>query len=223
MIAVIFAVPQESRGFRRALGEVARFGDRGWLQGRLGAEEIVVVHTGIGAAAAEREVHALLAETQPEWLLSAGFAGGLEARVTCGTVFVAENFSDPGLAARCPALPRWILTTQAEATATPEKKSALAAATGAQAVDMETAAIVRAAGGRPVLAVRAISDGVEDPLPVPLTVAYDLGAQRPRPLAVAGYMVRHPGAILPFWRFLGHLSAAEKALQQALLSVFAAS
>jgi hypothetical protein len=64
--------------------------------------------------------------------------------------------------------------------------------------------------------VRAISDGASDPLPVPLPAWYDLQAQRPRPAVLVGYLLTHPGAILPFIRFLRGLPAAQRALAEFL-------
>src|SRR5438045_1900171 len=88
MTVVTFALPQESGDFRQAIRAAG---------GRLGGEEIRVVHLGVGPAAAAASAQRLLAEESPRMLICAGFAGGLDARVRTGDLVVADNFSAPGL------------------------------------------------------------------------------------------------------------------------------
>jgi adenosylhomocysteine nucleosidase len=59
------------------------------------------------------------------------------------------------------------MATVSQTVATPEAKAALRAATGAVAVDMESAAILEAAAARGCssLVVRAVSDDARDTLP----------------------------------------------------------
>ena len=78
MIAVTFAVPHESRDLRRGLGP---------------AKPVILAHTGIGTAAAEKSVRALLAGNRPRWLLSAGYAGALDPSLAHGELFLATNFT----------------------------------------------------------------------------------------------------------------------------------
>ena len=78
MIAVTFAVPHESHDLRRV------------LRGKLATREVLLVHTGIGTAAAEKCVRTLLAEHRPRWLLSAGYAGALDPALAH---FIAQRFA----------------------------------------------------------------------------------------------------------------------------------
>ena len=59
------------------------------------------------------------------------------------------------------------MATASRAVATPDAKAALRAATGAVAVDMESATILEAAAARgfPSLVVRAVSDDARETLP----------------------------------------------------------
>jgi adenosylhomocysteine nucleosidase len=219
MIAVTFALPQESQDFRRALRAVETVGPR-LLRGRLGEAEVLVGHTGVGPVAAAENIAALLAFQRPRLLISTGFAGGLDPRMVTGDLLVAENFSDPALLAQSRRLladnPRAFfgsLTSQPQTAETANAKAALAAATGALAVDMETASVAAActAAGVPMLAVRAISDAAGETLPVPFAEWFDLAAQRPRPLALVKYLAFHPAQITPFTRFVRGLTPTRQA------------
>jgi adenosylhomocysteine nucleosidase len=220
MIAVTFAVPHESRDLRRLLQHASRVGEKGWLLGNFESAEVLIAHTGMGPAAAEASTRALLAELQPRWLLSAGYAGGLDSHLRHGAVLAAANFSSPELLAKWHGL-RGTLTTQSRAIETVPERVALARATGAQAVDMETSAIVRVCDERhlPVLSVRAISDTAGERLPVPLEISFDLDRQRPRIAALLAFLVRNPGLILPFGRFVSGLAIARAALTHAIVKV----
>ena len=84
MIAVTFAVPHESHELRRAFRPVASVSAQGWLHGEIARREVLLAHTGIGTAAAEKCVRAILAEHRPRWLLSAGYAGALDPAMAHG-------------------------------------------------------------------------------------------------------------------------------------------
>ena len=153
MIAVTFALPQESRDFRHALRHASAVGAgaRPFLLGNIGDEEVLLGHTGVGPAAAAENVAALLAFRRPRLLISTGFAGGLDPRLATGDLLVAVNFSAPELFARCRAVlgagaraSFGTLTSQPHPAETVAEKAALAHATGARGVDMETAAIAAA-------------------------------------------------------------------------------
>ena len=222
MIAVTFALPQESGDFRHALRHagVVGGGAHPWLLGSIGLEEVLVAHTGVGPAATAENISALLAVHRPRMLISTGFAGGLDPRLVTGDLLIAENFSAPALVAQSRALLGddahaffGTLTSQPRAAETVAEKSALFAATGALGVDMETACIAAACAraGVPLLSVRAISDAARDPLPVPFAEWFDLAAQRPRPLALVRYLAHHRAQISPFVRFLRGLTPARRA------------
>ena len=161
-------------------------------------------------------------------LLSSGFAGGLEPRLVAGDLLIATNFSAPALVEHSRALLAsdtrahfGALTSQALPAESAAEKAALARATGALGVDMETAAIAAACTQAevPLLAVRAISDTALEPLPVPFAEWFDLAAQRPRPLALLRFLARHPAQISPFARFLRSLPPARQAFTRFVTRV----
>jgi adenosylhomocysteine nucleosidase len=230
MIVVIFALPEESRDLRRALRDPVV--EDGWTRGFLSkakdAEEIRVTHTGVGSISASAKIAKLLSGNRPRVVVSSGYAGGLDPRLKISDLLLATNFSAPGLVALCrtSAADRQVpvfgcLTSQSAAVESIADKAALADETGAHAVDMETAAIAVAcnAAGVPLLSVRAISDPASQPLPVPFEHWFDLARQRPRPLALVGYLARKPSQIAPFARFVRGLSPARLALTGFLVDL----
>lgn len=217
MILVTFAVPQESRDFRRALAE--------WK-----GEEIRVAHVGMGESSAAKEMARLLAREKPRLLICAGFGGGLDERLQIADVLIAENYSDPEWLAQARNLPGSDLSyffgplvSQATTAETPAAKAALARQSGAMAVDMETATVSAAcqAADVPVLAIRSISDTLSMEIPLPLEVCYDLKKQRPKALGVVTYLLTHPARIRPFIHFLRGLSPASRALADFLFQFLA--
>ena len=234
MIAVTFALPQESQDFRHALRHATPVGAAAqpFLLGNIGLEEVLLGHTGVGPVAAAENIAALLAWHRPRMLISTGFAGGLDPRLATGDLLVATNFSAPALVAKSRALlagdPHAFfgaLTSQPQVAGTVAEKSALAAATGALGVDMETASVAAACAraGVPLLAVRAISDSAREPLPVPFAEWFDLAAQRPRPLALVRWLARHPAQLSPFIRFVRSLTPARQAFTRFVSAFIADS
>jgi adenosylhomocysteine nucleosidase len=107
-------------------------------------------------------------------LMSVGIAGGLAPGLPTGTVIVATEILTEH--ATYPALSECAARAKARAgpifggvdiVATVEEKAALAARTGAVAVDLESGPVARAAqaAGIPFIAIRAIADPAWDALP----------------------------------------------------------
>ncbi len=231
MIAVTFALPQESQDFRAHLHFPGGADERltGTVIGNIGPQEIVVCHTGVGPAAAERAIKDLLGIYTPRSLVSGGFGGGLEPRLQIGDIVAATNFSDLKLLARAKKahaasgrrLNFGTLATVAEAVEDSAEKHDLARRTGAMAVDMETSAIhaICHAAGVPMISVRAISDTAADALPVPFATWFDQARQAPRVFALLRYLARHPARIRPFARFVQGVTKARRELTSALLEI----
>lgn len=187
-VAMVVALARE----RRALQDALAAGLQWWTEdfravsGRLGDQPVIVIQAGIGRDRARR---ALLATSRWHPLraaVSLGFAGGLVDALRPGDlVCPAMVLSDdgvlglpfpaaPGQAAVRAALsadgPRVhdgpLLTVDAPLR-TPQVKRAAHQRTGAVAVDMEAAGMAEAAQalGIPWLALKAVVDGVEEPLP----------------------------------------------------------
>jgi adenosylhomocysteine nucleosidase len=122
--------------------------------------QVVVVCGGIGAEAARRATEAVIALYLPELVLSVGFAGALDPAMKVGEIFSPGRVIDArdGSSVEI-AAGRGVLVSALTIAGT-EQKAKLAESYGAQAVDMEAAAVARGAQARGVrfMAVKAISD-----------------------------------------------------------------
>src|SRR5260221_12625379 len=137
----------------------------------------IVVCGGIGAESARRAAEAIIARNSPELLISAGVAGALVPDLKVGdTIFPATVIDSRDGSRHETAIPhapvantaagRTILVTYPEVASVAQKQQ-LAKSYGAHAVDMEAAAVARAAQAHNLrfLAVKAISDDLNFELP----------------------------------------------------------
>ena len=120
----------------------------------------VAVCGGIGAEPARRAAEAVIALYAPQLIYSAGFAGALDPTLKAADILVPARVVDAGDASSVDTGTGHGTLVTFGAVATPEQKVKLGKAFHAQAVDMEAAAVARAAAARGVrfAAVKAISD-----------------------------------------------------------------
>jgi hypothetical protein len=132
-----------------------------------------------------------LAESKPSVIIMAGLAGALDPAAKIGDIFI----DDPGglLGEATTVSP---IHTADQIIATAAHKAELFRQTGAPAVDMENAIVRRAAeqAAIPFIGIRAISDRADQSIdPVVLSLVDEIG--QPRPLAIAGLLIRKPGMV----------------------------
>ncbi len=202
MIAVAFALPAESSEFLRRHGR-----------------DVPVLHTGVGPQIASARMRAFLAENpKPRLLLSAGFVGALDPSLQVGELFLADNFDPAAARALLPEAQVGKLASTLAVTDSAAARSALAAKTGARAVDMETEALAAecARAGVPLLSLRVITDTPAHPLPAPPHVLFDLERQRTPALRLAFYLATHPAAIPRLLAFAQEIAAARISLTNGL-------
>lgn len=148
--------------------------------GFLGERRVVVVESGVGQTCAARAAADLIALHRPEWVVSTGFAGALVDHVKRGQFVLAESVTgtqgEPlSLGLHLTAPPEgtkvnWhvgrLLTVDKLIRRESEKRD-LGEAHGALACDMETLAVAKVCqrAATRFLAVRVISDAVDDKLP----------------------------------------------------------
>lgn len=212
MILITFAVPEESRGV------VARC-HRTTIVSEFGGQEVFILHTGMGGPSAAKAVRKAIEEFQPAWVLSSGFAGGLDPQIHTGALLAAVNFSAPNLLEGLPPeIIRVTICSTDRPLDTPAAKSAHYTQTGAAAVDLESSSIAAVCQnlGVPALILRLVSDAAHEALPLPSTVAYDFARQRIRHLAIAGYLATHPRRIPALARFVHQLPGWQEKLAAAL-------
>jgi adenosylhomocysteine nucleosidase len=155
---ICFALKEEAAPFRKiAAGMVAS-----------AQTEISILITGIGRQNAEKSIREFLATHSPKLVLTCGFAGGLNPDLKLGEV-VFET-PDENLRAKLLAVgakPAKFFCADRIVTTVAEKKK-LHDETGADAVEMESAAIyvVCRERGIPCATVRVISDTAGEDLPL---------------------------------------------------------
>lgn len=176
-IGVVAALPGEAKSIRKSR---AQWGG--------GSPEVALSGVGQRAAGAAAE---RLARSGAAGLVSFGYAGALNPGLRSGTLILPADVIEPDgtlhradsgwlaalAAALAPDLPlaTGALLSTPHLLASAEDKRAAHAATGAVAVDMETAAIAAAARrhGLPFIAVRAVLDEANQTVPSAVVAAVD--------------------------------------------------
>jgi adenosylhomocysteine nucleosidase len=129
--------------------------------------QIIAVCGGIGAEPARRAAEAVIALYATKVVYSAGFAGALDPALRVADILIPARVIDAGDSSSVETGAGQGILVTFGAVATPEQKVKLGKSFHAQAVDMEAAAVARAAAARGVrfAAVKAISDEVGFALP----------------------------------------------------------
>ena len=126
-------------------------------------DDFVLVCGGIGAEAARRAAEAVIAMYAPKVIYSVGFAGALDPRLKVGSIVRPRRVVNAGDGSSVDLSNRdrreGVLVSFGS-VASPEQKASLRNSFGAQAVDMEAAAVARAAEVRGVefAVLKVISD-----------------------------------------------------------------
>lgn len=183
-VLVLTAVELEARGLARELELRLRFRhpfpvyER--APGASGRVRLRVASTGLRAALLPDRWAALVADLASPLVISAGTCGALAPELRVGDLVLPESVVGvagerlnvtPGAHRAAVSLAgdarTGLLLTSAEVVATPEAKALRWRATGASAVDMESAAILAWVSHRgcPSLVVRAVSDTATQTLP----------------------------------------------------------
>ena len=165
-IAVVAALEREVRPLVKGWRVVS-----GQYEGRtfkfFKQDAVVLVCGGMGAPAARRATEAIIQLYEPEVVISAGFAGALQPGMKPGDLFTPETVIDAKDGSRVATGSGWGTLVSFDAVAGASQKAKLARSYGAQAVDMEAAAVARGAETHGVrfAACKAISDASEFAMP----------------------------------------------------------
>ncbi len=199
---VCFALKEEAGAFRKLAG---------------GREDISILVTGIGRKNSERALLERLNQFTPRLVLTCGFAGGLDSTLAPGDVLGSTD--DEALQGKLTAAgaktARFFCATHIATTVA--EKLELRRTTGADAVEMESAAIhtLCRARGIPCATVRVISDTANEDLPLDFN-------QLSKPDLSLDYgkllwaIAKSPGKIPALLRLQKNSSRAEQRLAEVL-------
>lgn len=178
MLLVIASAPWEYNSFVKH--EERSSAEARWLAtAQIGGLQAVLAANGAGRSAASRATRRLLARGGFDAVLSTGFAGALDPSLQVGDIFMAESVEgdtrtyDARLPSTYPpGVKRGVLLTVGEVVISSRHKQELRSR-GAQAVDMEAAAVASEAAERGLAfyCVRSISDTATNNLPVDFNLA----------------------------------------------------
>lgn len=194
-LLVCFALREEARPFEQQAGR---------------RPHLRVLVTGMGRQRARRRLRPALASFRPQLVLTCGFAGGLDPALARGDVVFA---ADPAFAWRDRLLAAGARPATfhcaARIAATAAEKGQLRRATGADAVEMESAIIEQECRRRgvPCATVRVISDAAGEDLPVDFNRFLTPGGR------LAGWRLAAAVACQP--GLLRHLLALRRAAREA--------
>lgn len=215
-------MPSELSPLARRLGLKRAPGGGGLLHGTADGVDLVASLTGIGMQAGARAARRMLDGASPDHLLVAGIAGGIGASVAIGDVVVPAAVRDletgetfrPHPLGRASA--RGTLASSDRLLERPDAAAALEAE-GVIAIDMETAAIAAVCEQRgcPWSVFRAISDRADDGTTDRELLDLVDGDGRPKPLAVARFVLTHPHRIPHLARLARGAHAATRAAAEA--------
>ena len=237
MIAITFALPAESSEFIRCLRKRSKNEHNGieTIRGEIDDRTIEVLHTGVGENVCRERMGNFLSATgrirrgehdqEFDCLISAGFAGALNAQLQLGDLLLAKNFSTVRLNENfsLSSVPIHIadLLTVPALIDSREERNKLARTSGAAAVDMETEFIARACAthGIPVLSLRVISDTPKELFPAPTDVLFNIERQQTQMLNLATYFFAHPNRIPSLVQFARRIARARKILADGLITL----
>jgi adenosylhomocysteine nucleosidase len=202
--------------------------------GGLAGRGVAVAISGHGQERARRATEALIEGHRPRWVISAGFAGGLQDQLNrCDIVMadclVGEQGERLSIDLRLPAgdeqsarkLHAGRLLTVDRIIRTADEKRALRERFGAIAVDMESLAVAQVCQQEKqrFLAIRAITDAVNDELPRDVERLLDRPTMVRKLGAAAGSIVRRPSAAKDLWKLRESATAAADRLAKFLAGI----
>jgi len=233
LAGIVFAVPVEADAFQRRVSGQTETITEGltFREGRLaaGAEpKVAWCVGGVGEEPAARAARLLIVGHRPRLMISAGFAGGLAPGIARGSLVRPAGVCGPSAAHEPMPLvggdeQGLMLVTVDRIVRTAAEKRALAAATGAALVDMETLAVARAAHSEQLACrgLRVVSDAADDELPPDLGRLIQPQSAARRVGAVLGMLGRRPRSAVDLWQLWERAVVDGTTLAAGLVSMLA--
>jgi adenosylhomocysteine nucleosidase len=216
-IALLFALQIEATGILDTATDLSTTRNATFVEhlGPWHKKQILIAECGVGQAAAARAAADVIALHQPQWIISAGFAGALVDALPRGHILMPDAIVDeqgqefnvgfqlsPEALAQSPKLHVGKLLTVKEVVRTEAQKRALSEQYDALAVDMETAAIAKVCREQKTrfLSIRIISDAVEDELPLEIEKLMQPGTLARKAGRLAGAIWNRPSSVKDMWQ-----------------------
>ncbi len=236
-VLFLFALSVESGGLVDKLQDKTTLQCAAFVQhlGMLHGRPVAILEMGVGQECASKATQDAIAIHNPDWIVSAGFAGGLDPSLRRGHILMAneiinsdasEKLSvglkiEPSAVASSPGLHVGSLASVDQLLATPEEKKALGKQTGALACDMESLAVAQTCreGQTRLLSVRIITDGVNDQLPPEVEKLLSQDSLAARLGAAAGAIFNRPSSVKDMWALKEEALRATDRLAKFLVSM----
>jgi adenosylhomocysteine nucleosidase len=230
-VAVVFAMGEESGGLEDLLEDTVRTQGHGFTlrHGLLHDRHVTIAISGAGAKAAAAAAEAVLLTHRPQWLISAGFCGGLVSTLAKHDLVLGDRVlcceggkpasGDAAQGGRPPIEIAWpsiaaewvqpsrgihrgTLVTSSGVMLSPADKRALGEKTGAAAVDMESYAVMEICRARhvPHLAIRIVSDAVDEQMPREVETLVRQKSRAGQLGAAFGALLNRPGSIKDLYK-----------------------
>lgn len=216
-IVFVFALPVEANGLVDLLTEAVKTQCPGFVEhaGYLSGRRVALIESGVGGDAARHAIAAAIKLHQPAWVVAAGFAGALASELRRGHIVMADRAvdvhglqfdiglrMDQAAIDASPSLHVGTLLTVDQLIRSREEKEHLGRQHRAIACDMETTAVVKVCQEAKTrcLAVRIISDALEDELPKEIERLLDQKSIASKLGAAAGAIVKRPSSLKDMWK-----------------------
>lgn len=235
-VVVAFALPIEAGGLVDLTSDITTIRGTNFVErrGTLAEHQISIIETGVGMATAARATADVIALRQPEWVISAGFAGSLRPEIKRGhllmpnsvidtdhrTLGINLQFDNDALH-KSPSLHVGRLLTVDQIVRDPKHRIDLASQYDAMGVDMETWAVAETCRLEKVrfLSTRIVSDGADEKLPPQLEKLLDQPTTAARLGAAAGAVFRRPSIVKEMWQLKKNALLATDRLARFLTGV----
>lgn len=224
---IVFAMPVEADAFAARAREPRETQAAGLVfhEGLIAGRRVAWVVGGAGADRAARACRLIVEGHRPRLIISAGFAGALATGFVRGTVVMPGRAFRAGDAVldlvaggepRNEPLPTIVTVDRVACSA--DDKRALADATGADLVDMETWGVARAArdAGLGCACLRVVSDTATDDLPLEVASLVKPQSGLRRLGAALRALSQRPGAAVDMWRLWENAVVHGRLLADAL-------
>lgn len=235
-IAVLFALGLESGGLVDLLSRTVTTRCQSFTEhiGLLQDRPVLVAESGIGCRAAERAAEDLIRLHRPQWIISAGFAGGLTPELARQHILMADAVIDtrhslldvgfrisPEQVAATPGLHVGRLVTVDRLVRDRAERLQLASEFRAVACDMETMAVAEVCRQQRTrfLSVRVISDDLNDQIPPELERLAQHSSMAGKLGAATRAIWQRPGIVKEMWRLRETAQRASDRLARFLTGV----